>query len=153
MRLAELLPDVAGIPADLEIRGLVMDSREVTPRDAFVAIAGFGAHGLNFVEQARAAGASAILFEPPAPADMPAPADAIAVPGLRERLGAMADRFHDHPSAAMTMVGVTGTNGKTSTVPARVPSSGHACASNCTVEVLPLVPVTPAVVIARDGDA
>jgi UDP-N-acetylmuramoyl-L-alanyl-D-glutamate--2,6-diaminopimelate ligase len=116
MRLAELLPDVAGIPADLEIRGLVMDSREVTPRDAFVAIAGFGAHGLNFVEQARAAGASAILFEPPAPADMPAPADAIAVPGLRERLGAMADRFHDHPSAAMTMVGVTGTNGKTSTV-------------------------------------
>ena len=116
MRLAELLPDVAGIPADLEIGGLVMDSREVSPRDAFVAIAGFGAHGLNFVEQARAAGASAILFEPPAPADMPAPADAIAVPGLRERLGAMADRFHDRPSAAMTMVGVTGTNGKTSTV-------------------------------------
>jgi UDP-N-acetylmuramoyl-L-alanyl-D-glutamate--2,6-diaminopimelate ligase len=116
MRLAELLPDVAGIPADLEIGGLVMDSREVTARDAFVAIAGFGAHGLNFVAQARAAGASAILFEPPAPADMPAPADAIAVPGLRERLGAMADRFHDHPSAAMTMVGVTGTNGKTSTV-------------------------------------
>ena len=69
MRLAELLPDVAGVPADLEIGGLVMDSREVTPGDAFVAIAGFGAHGLNFVAQARAAGASAILFEPPAPAD------------------------------------------------------------------------------------
>ncbi len=116
MRLAELLPDVAAVPADLEIGGLVMDSRDVAPGDAFVAIAGFGAHGLNFVDQARAAGAVAILFQPPAPADIPAPADAIAVPGLRERLGAMADRFHDHPSAAMTMVGVTGTNGKTSTV-------------------------------------
>ena len=55
MRLAELLPDVAAVPADLEIGGLVMDSREVSPGDAFVAIAGFGAHGLNFVAQARAA--------------------------------------------------------------------------------------------------
>ena len=116
MHLAELLPDVAGVPADLVVTGLVMDSRDVTPGDAFIAIAGFGAHGLNFVEQARAAGASAILFEPPAPADIPAPADAIAVSGLRARLGEMGDRFHDHPSAAMRMVGVTGTNGKTSTV-------------------------------------
>jgi hypothetical protein len=62
------------------------------------------------------AGASAILFEPPAPADLPAPADAIAVPGLRARMGAMADQFHGAPSRAMAMVGVTGTNGKTSTV-------------------------------------
>jgi UDP-N-acetylmuramoyl-L-alanyl-D-glutamate--2,6-diaminopimelate ligase len=116
MRLAELLPDVAGVPADLVVTGLVMDSRDVTPGDAFIAIAGFGAHGLNFSEQARASGASAILFEPPAPDDIPAPADAIAVPGLRARLGEMGDRFHDHPSAAMRMVGVTGTNGKTSTV-------------------------------------
>src|SRR5690606_30517949 len=91
-------------------------SREVKPGDAFVAIAGFGTHGLAFAEQARQAGAVAILFEPPAPAEYPAPADAIAVPGLRSRLGAMADLFHGHPSHAMTMVGVTGTNGKTSTV-------------------------------------
>ena len=116
MRLAELLPDVAAVPADLVVTGLVMDSRAVTPGDAFVAIAGFGAHGLKFAEQARASGASAILFEPPAPDDIPAPADAIAVPGLRARLGEMGDRFHDHPSAALRMVGITGTNGKTSTV-------------------------------------
>ncbi len=44
------------------------------------------------------------------------PDGVIAVHGLRARLGAMADRFHGHPSQAMTMVGVTGTNGKTSTV-------------------------------------
>jgi UDP-N-acetylmuramoyl-L-alanyl-D-glutamate--2,6-diaminopimelate ligase len=116
MRLADLLPGVAGVPADLVVTGLVMDSRSVQPGNAFVAIAGFGAHGLKFVDQARAAGASAILFEPPAPADLPAPADAIPVPGLRARLGALGDRFHGEPSRAMTVVGVTGTNGKTSTV-------------------------------------
>ncbi len=114
--LARLLPDVPGIPADLEVSGLVMDSRAVRPGDAFVAIAGFGAHGLGFVGQARERGAAAILFEPPAPDDLPAPADAIAVPGLRARLGAMADEFHGAPSDAMTMIGVTGTSGKTSTV-------------------------------------
>ena len=116
MALSALLPDVAGIPADLAITGLVQDSRAVRPGDAFVAIAGFGAHGLTFAAQAKAAGAAAVLFEPPAPADLPAPGDAIAVPGLRDRLGAMADAFHGQPSRAMTMVGVTGTNGKTSTV-------------------------------------
>lgn len=116
MRLADLLPDVAAVPADLEITGLVMDSRAVKPGDAFVAIAGFGAHGLLFAEQAKASGARAVLFEPPAPENAPAPADAIPVPGLRARLGELADRFHDFPSHALTTVGVTGTNGKTSTV-------------------------------------
>jgi UDP-N-acetylmuramoyl-L-alanyl-D-glutamate--2,6-diaminopimelate ligase len=113
--LSKLLPDVS-LPHDPQISGLVLDSRHVRPGDAFVAIAGFGAHGLGFVAQAQAAGASAILFEPPAPQDLPAPAEAIAVPGLRARMGAMADQFHDQPSRAMRMVGVTGTNGKTSTV-------------------------------------
>ena len=116
MLLSELLPELEGLSADLAVTGLVMDSREVRPGDAFVAIAGFGAHGLNFVDAAREAGAAAILFEPPAPETLPAPADAIPVAGLRSRMGTMADHFHDHPSAAMTTVGVTGTNGKTSTV-------------------------------------
>lgn len=115
MLLSQLLPDVA-LSHDPSITGLVLDSRDVRPGNAFVAIAGFGAHGLGFVDQARAAGAAAILFEPPAPAELPAPADAIAVPGLRTRMGGMADQFHGQPSRAMTMVGVTGTNGKTSTV-------------------------------------
>ncbi len=115
MPLSQLLPDLA-LAHDPQISGLVLDSRAVRAGDAFVAIAGFGAHGLGFVEQARAAGAVAILFDPPAPADLPAPADAIAVPHLRARMGAMADQFHGHPSREMTMVGVTGTNGKTSTV-------------------------------------
>ena len=116
MALSELLPDVEGIPPELTVTGLVLDSRAVRPGNAFVAIAGFGAHGLRFVDQARAAGAAAILFEPPAPDDLPAPDDAIAVPGLRARLGEMGDRFHGRATQAMTVVGVTGTNGKTSTV-------------------------------------
>jgi hypothetical protein len=49
MLLSELLPELEGLSADLAVTGLVMDSREVQPGDAFVAIAGFGAHGLNFV--------------------------------------------------------------------------------------------------------
>ena len=121
MLLAELLPDVAGIPAELVITGLVQDSRALRPGDAFVAVLPArqevpSSHGLNFAAQARAAGASAILFEPPAPANIAAPADAIAVPNLVARMGEIADRFHGEPSSAMRLVGVTGTNGKTSTV-------------------------------------
>ncbi|MGQ4584503.1 UDP-N-acetylmuramoyl-L-alanyl-D-glutamate--2,6-diaminopimelate ligase [Lysobacter sp. F60174L2] len=116
MLLAELLPDVADIAPELVITGLVQDSRAIKRGDAFVAIGGFGTHGLKFVDQARAAGAAAILFEPPASAEIPAPADAIAVPNLRARLGELADRFHGRVSGSMTVVGVTGTNGKTSTV-------------------------------------
>ena len=117
MALNALLPDVAAVPADTVITGLVQDSRAIRPGDAFVAIGGFGTHGLHFTDTARAAGASAILFEPPVPAEIPSlPADAIAVAGLRARMGAMADAFHGQPSHAMTMVGVTGTSGKTSTV-------------------------------------
>ncbi|MBJ6985273.1 UDP-N-acetylmuramoyl-L-alanyl-D-glutamate--2,6-diaminopimelate ligase [Luteimonas sp. MC1750] len=117
MRLAELLPDVDGVPPSLEVSGLVLDSRSVRAGDGFVAIGGFGTHGLHFAGRALADGAAAVLFEPPVPGDVPAPpAGAIAVPGLRARMGAMADAFHGRPSAAMSTVAVTGTNGKTSTV-------------------------------------
>lgn len=114
--LADLLPDVDAVPPGLRVTGLSQDSRDVAAGDAFLAIPGFGTHGLRFVDQARAAGAAAIIYEPPAPAGMDIPEGAIAVPGLRARIGAMADRLHAAPSAAMTVVGVTGTNGKTSTV-------------------------------------
>lgn len=117
MALRDLLPDVAAVPEDTVITGLVQDSRAIRPGDAFVAIGGFGTHGLHFTDAARTAGASAILFEPPVPAEIESmPGDAIAVAGLRARMGQMADTFHGRPSHAMTMVGVTGTSGKTSTV-------------------------------------
>src|SRR5690606_17379847 len=114
MPLSQLLPDVA-LPRDIVVSGLEMDSRRVRPGDAFVALPGVdeeaGQHGLAHARQAQAAGAAAILFEPPAPPAHPAPDGAIAVPGLQARLGPMADAFHGHPSGAMTVVGATGTNG------------------------------------------
>ena len=113
MRLVDLVP---GAPGNVVITGMTADSRAVRPGDAFFAVGGFGTHGLKFAAQARAAGAAAILFEPPAPDDCMAPGDAIAVPRLRARMGEIADQFHGRPSHAMTMVGVTGTSGKTSTV-------------------------------------
>lgn len=119
MSLGALLPDLVDVPA-LEISGLVQDSRAIRAGDAFVAIAGFGAHGLKFVAQARAAGAVVVLFEPPMTDEYASMVEAgiplVAVPGLRARLGVMADRFHGEATAAMDTVGVTGTNGKTSTV-------------------------------------
>ncbi len=121
MPLAALLPDVTGIPGGLAIAGLVQDSRAVRQGDAFVAIAGFGAHGLGFITQAEAAGAAVVLCEAPVPTEFAEVVESaripvIAVPRLRARLGALADHFHASPSRRMTTVGVTGTNGKTSTV-------------------------------------
>ncbi|MBB5014545.1 UDP-N-acetylmuramoyl-L-alanyl-D-glutamate--2,6-diaminopimelate ligase [Rehaibacterium terrae] len=116
--LAELLQGLADTPGldRVTVTGLSLDSRAIRPGDAFVALPGGSTHGLRFADTARAAGAAAIVYEPPVPADMVVPADAIGVPGLRAALGGIADRFHGAPSAALTVVGVTGTNGKTSTV-------------------------------------
>lgn len=98
------------------IRGLSTDSRELGEGDAFIALAGDTTHGLKFAAKARAAKVAAIVFEAPAPADVELPDNAIAVPGLRHKLGRLADRFYGGPSKAMAVTGVTGTNGKTSTV-------------------------------------
>ncbi len=118
LSLHALLRDVALPPAgfDPQITGLSADSRALRPGDAFVALAGASTHGLRHAAQAEAAGASVILFEPPAPADAVRPARAVAVPGLRQRQGELADRFYGSPSAALCVTGITGTNGKTSTV-------------------------------------
>ncbi|WP_295363738.1 UDP-N-acetylmuramoyl-L-alanyl-D-glutamate--2,6-diaminopimelate ligase [Arenimonas sp.] len=118
MHLHELLGGAASPPPAFNpaLTGLAADSRELRPGYAFVALAGASTHGLRHAAQAEAAGASAILFEPPAPEGLALPANAIAVPGLRARQGELADRFYGSPSRQAQVVGVTGTNGKTSTV-------------------------------------
>lgn len=119
-RLSELLcgrPFLA--PADdVMVAGLCADSRRIQPGEAFVALAGASTHGLVHAEQVLVRGAAAVLHDAdvPPPAGLRVPAAAIAVPALRSRLGEIADRFHDAPSAALRVVGVTGTNGKTSIV-------------------------------------
>ncbi|MEZ5484172.1 MAG: UDP-N-acetylmuramoyl-L-alanyl-D-glutamate--2,6-diaminopimelate ligase [Lysobacteraceae bacterium] len=121
MSLSALLAGIADVPPshDVTVNGLSANSLELSRGDAFVALQGFSSHGLRFAAQARAAGANAILFEPPLPAEFEGEAanhDLQPVPGLRAKLGRIADRFHAEPSATLSVVGVTGTNGKTSTV-------------------------------------
>jgi UDP-N-acetylmuramoyl-L-alanyl-D-glutamate--2,6-diaminopimelate ligase len=113
--LDRLLKDCAPAPS-VPVRALTSDSRAVVPGCAFVALAGASTHGLRHATAANERGAIAVLFEPPAPADVSLPANAIAVPGLAAALGRIADRFHESPSGSLRVIGVTGTNGKTSTV-------------------------------------
>ena len=115
LRLDQLLQGIVPAPA-LPLADLVLDSRRVLPGSAFVALPGHNAHGLAFAAEALRRGANSILFEPPLPQGMQLPQGAIAVPDLRAQIGRLADRFHGSPSAALRVVGVTGTNGKTSTV-------------------------------------
>ncbi len=116
LRLDHLLQPEGVTAPPVLLRGLTMDSRAAGPGDAFVALRGLNHHGIEFAAQAVGNGAVAVLFEPPVPAAQDLPESAIAVPELRQRLGRIADRFYGSPSRSLVLVGVTGTNGKTSTV-------------------------------------
>lgn len=101
---------------DLEIVDLTLDSRQVVPGGAFVALPGLRSHGIGFAAQAIQAGASAILWEPTAGVMAPqvsGQVELVAVPQLSAQLGVMADRFFDAPSQSVAVTGITGTNGKT----------------------------------------
>ncbi|WP_369926738.1 UDP-N-acetylmuramoyl-L-alanyl-D-glutamate--2,6-diaminopimelate ligase [Xanthomonas sp. NCPPB 2632] len=117
LALTDLLRDIADAPGagDIAVSGLSLDSREVTAGQAFVALRGGKGHGIDFAATAVAQGAAVVLAEPPFAA-VDAGVPVIAVDGLREKAGALAARFHGDPSAVLDVVGVTGTNGKTSTV-------------------------------------
>ena len=116
MRLDDLLRGIA-TPAsgDILVSGLTQDSHAVDAGEAFVALAGAKHHGIEFASQAAERGAASILAEPPIP-DCRFPIPVVRVDNLRTRLGAIAARFYGDPSASMTVIGVTGTSGKTSTV-------------------------------------
>ncbi len=116
--LAALLEGLAPVPPgqDTQVTDLCIDSRRAQPGAAFFALAGHRGHGLAHVDAALARGAAAVVWEPAPgvapPARLPVPC--VAMPELSWRLGEMADRFFGHPSRAMKLVGVTGTDGKTS---------------------------------------
>jgi UDP-N-acetylmuramoyl-L-alanyl-D-glutamate--2,6-diaminopimelate ligase len=117
MPLAELIHGFADASAagELAVSGLSLDSREIAEGDAFVALRGGKGHGIDFAAKAVAQGARVILAEPPfAAVDVGVPV--IAVDKLRDHTGAIAARFFGEPSKALDLIGVTGTNGKTSTV-------------------------------------
>jgi UDP-N-acetylmuramoyl-L-alanyl-D-glutamate--2,6-diaminopimelate ligase len=99
---------VAGV-----VTGIAHDSRVVRAGDVFVALRGQHADGASFVRQAIDRGASAIVSEQPAPADVHVP---WAIVGdARVALAVLAATFYRHPSGDMQVIGITGTNGKTTT--------------------------------------
>ncbi|MCM2305518.1 MAG: UDP-N-acetylmuramoyl-L-alanyl-D-glutamate--2,6-diaminopimelate ligase, partial [Elusimicrobia bacterium] len=120
MTLAELLRAaatrrVAG-SVDIPISGLRHDSREVVPGDLFFAMPGAKTDGNRHARQALDNGAVAVVSElepPPPPAVMKG--TWIQVEDIALAMAGISDEFYGHPSGAMTMVGVTGTNGKTTT--------------------------------------
>nr|WP_325185837.1 UDP-N-acetylmuramoyl-L-alanyl-D-glutamate--2,6-diaminopimelate ligase [uncultured Oscillibacter sp.] len=114
MRLKELLEGLSVLSAtadlELEIPSVSYDSRTVTPGGLFVAMTGFAADGHDFIGKAVEAGAAAVLCQRAPEGDVPY----VRVADSRRALAVVGANFFGHPADAMTMVGVTGTNGKTS---------------------------------------
>lgn len=96
-----------------EVTGVSDDSRRVGPGECFVAVPGFRRDGRRFAADAVARGAALIVTEG-APLDGLA-APQVLVPSARVALGRVAAAYWGHPSRALTVVGITGTNGKTTT--------------------------------------
>ncbi|HRJ51662.1 MAG TPA: UDP-N-acetylmuramoyl-L-alanyl-D-glutamate--2,6-diaminopimelate ligase [Candidatus Thiothrix moscowensis] len=115
MSLRALLAGIVPSAPDVMVNGLSLDNRQIRPGMAFVALRGTRQHGLAYAEAAVQAGAVAILYEPEDGLQQPPlSVEFVPVPLLRGHLGTLADRFNSSPSADLFMVGVTGTDGKTS---------------------------------------
>lgn len=117
MRLNEVLeglPLQASAQPDAEVTGITHDSRRVQPGDLFVALVGERFDGREFIGDATRRGAVAVLASGAAPAAVDIPWIEAADP--RQWMGELAGRIHGHPDRALTMVGVTGTNGKSTVV-------------------------------------
>jgi UDP-N-acetylmuramoyl-L-alanyl-D-glutamate--2,6-diaminopimelate ligase len=100
-------------PVPPEVTGIADDSRKVERGQCFVAVPGLRQDARRFVPDAVARGAALVVTE-----GAPVPGVAVAqvmVPSAREAVALLADAWHGHPSRTMTVVGITGTNGKTTT--------------------------------------
>jgi len=114
--LRALLHSIAEVPASAErdVAGLALDSRRVRAQDLFLALPGAAADGREHIGSAVAAGAAVIVYECGdgyRPGNVPVPA--IGVANLRQALGTIASRLYEAPSQKLMVIGVTGTNGKT----------------------------------------
>ena len=115
MKLEELLRDVEvtelRAPGELEISDVAYDSRRVTPGAAFVAIRGFESDGHRYIPQAAEKGAACVICEEKPAADVPY----VIVKDSRLALAMVSRNFYRDPGSEMVLIGVTGTNGKTTT--------------------------------------
>lgn len=115
MRLSELLPIAAA--ADSVISGLALDSRQIQPGYVFLALQGHKTHGEHYIQTALERGAQAILKEATV-AELTwlnQHIPCISVPQLSQKVGHLAAQFYGYPTKQLRVIGVTGTNGKTST--------------------------------------
>jgi UDP-N-acetylmuramoyl-L-alanyl-D-glutamate--2,6-diaminopimelate ligase len=117
MKLAEIIETVRPLavvgPQDQEITGITYDSRRVMPGNLFVAVRGERTDGHRYVEAAIERGASAVMLE--RDSGLTPRATRIKVADSRHTMALASARFYNHPSQQLTVVGVTGTNGKTTT--------------------------------------
>jgi UDP-N-acetylmuramoyl-L-alanyl-D-glutamate--2,6-diaminopimelate ligase len=111
MRLDRLFPDVGTGARDVEITGLTYDARAVAPGTLFFCVPGFTRDGHDFASEAIAKGAAALVVQRPLNLSVPE----IRVPSVRAAMAPVAAAFYGDPTAHLTTVGVTGTNGKTTT--------------------------------------
>ena len=114
--LADLTAGLVDVPVGIAVSDVTLDSRAASPGSLFLACRGRKHHGLRFAEQAVARGARAVLYEGSPEEGVPQLGSDIfvaAVPQLSQRAGIIADRFFGAPSQALTVAGITGTNGKT----------------------------------------
>lgn len=116
--LTALLGKLKGLPRNIELHQMTLDSRSVTPGCLFVAVKGHAVDGRQFIAQAIEKGAAAVLAETENETEHLQITFQNAVPvvayfQLAEQLSALAGKFYDHPSERLTLVGITGTNGKT----------------------------------------
>jgi UDP-N-acetylmuramoyl-L-alanyl-D-glutamate--2,6-diaminopimelate ligase len=131
MRLADLIPAELGggglgDAATVEVTSLAYDSRAARPGALFFCVPGERSDGHDHAAQAVAAGAEALVVQRPLGLGVPE----VLVPSARAAMGPVAARFHGDPSARLQVVGVTGTNGKTTTaflVRALMEASGRPC--------------------------
>jgi UDP-N-acetylmuramoyl-L-alanyl-D-glutamate--2,6-diaminopimelate ligase len=109
MRLSDVMPDAPPAAGDTDITALAYDNRRVRPGTLFFCVPGFSRDGHDFAPDAIARGAAAIVVERPLDLGVPE----IKVASVRAAMAPAAARFHGDPTAQLQTVGVTGTNGKT----------------------------------------
>ncbi len=119
MRLRELLHGIESTtqtaPESLEITGISCDSRETEKGSLFVAIPGNRKSGESYIRQALERGAAAVVCQGKPPEDLPEGAPFILVRNARQALGRLACTWYGNPAERLKVIGVTGTNGKTTT--------------------------------------
>lgn len=94
---------------------LFINSTEVVPGSVFIALPGARHHGISFLEQALEQGAACVLTSQQPQQDIDSPTPILFVENLEERVAGLADWFYERPSQKTKIIGITGTNGKTST--------------------------------------